>query len=222
MGPMRQLGVHHRHHRNVAIPLVTNYTANVSVGFVSHRLPTLLGGSQPRKKWRMCGAPPGGRAQPCPSVPAGLAGVLAPQEHRPLSSRVNSLQTTLLPWGGQSRYPLWSLPLQLMLGCVVILAAREGRSTRSPAPEVLSVKGCKNHSITTELRPILCCGSMHAHILPWSAGMDAALGRASIRPVEVRPFARQNTSLEVCGDFHRHRGQGAHSSVPLICAQLAS
>lgn len=96
---MRQLGVHHRYHRNVATPLVTNCTAN---GSVSPRLRTLLGDSQPREKWRVWGRPLAAEPQLCPSVPAALAGAHVSsflRSTRAPASRVNSLQTTLLPWG---------------------------------------------------------------------------------------------------------------------------
>lgn len=61
----------------------------------------------------MWGRPLAAGPQPYPSVPAALAGAHVPsllRSTRPPASRVNSLQTTLLPWGGQSRYPPRSLP----------------------------------------------------------------------------------------------------------------
>lgn len=142
MEPMRQLGLH-RYHRNVAIPLVTNCTANEAVASVSPRLRTLLGDSQPREEWRMWGAPPGGRAAAmpeCARCPRWCPRVLVPQEHPPsgLTCELPANQPAPL---GRSEQISTPGPAKLKLGCVLLLAAGEGCSPCSR--EVLSAKGCK-------------------------------------------------------------------------------
>lgn len=95
MGPVRQLGVSRRYHGGVATPFfITNHTVNEAV---SHREGPGHWTLWTRGKW---GAPwrPGRRRACCPRW---CPGVLAHQEQPPPVSRVNSLQTTLLPWSEQ-------------------------------------------------------------------------------------------------------------------------
>lgn len=132
----------------------------------SERAPCLTGSGPSRRfpnlgrNGECVGCPLAARPQPCPSVPAAHAGAhvsLLLRSTRPPASRANSGQTTLLlPWGGQSSYPLGSLP-----------RAANSRSSR--------LRGCKITPSPQSHAPF-CSMWVHAHILLWSACMDAALG----------------------------------------------
>lgn len=145
------------------------------------------------------GCPLAARPQPCPSVPAAHAGAhvsLLLRSTRPPASRANSGQTTLLlPWGGQSSYPLRSLP-------------------RAANPRSSRLRGCKITPSPQSHAPFCSMWGPCTHSA--LVGLRGRSPRLSIQQACRGEPLCQNTSLVVTSTSLGDRGPLI--SPPHLCA----